>query len=105
MNMFICPKCGHEAHLFGHDGAQLMSLQYLVNFLGSLPLDPRIQQQDDSGIPFVALNPQDRISQIFRDIAKQMMEVVQQNEQDATPIVPQSEEQLTPPLKEIKWNI
>lgn len=105
MNMFICPNCGHEAHLFGHDGAQLMSLQYLVPFLGSLPLDPRIQQQDDTGTPFVALYPDDRISQIFRDTATSMMEVIEQNAQDATPIVPQTEAQLTPQVKEIKWNI
>jgi len=105
MNMFICPKCGYESHLFGHDGAQLMSLQYLVNFLGSLPLDPRIQQQDDAGTPFVALHPTDRISDIFRETAKTVMEVIAQNEQNAEPIVPQSEVQLTPQIKEIKWNI
>lgn len=105
MNMFICPQCGYEAHLFGHDGAQLMSLQYLVPFLGSLPLDPRIQQQDETGTPFVQQHPEDRISQIFRDTAKAMMEVVEQNAQDATPVVPQTEEQLKTQVKEIKWNI
>jgi hypothetical protein len=34
-----------------------------------------------------------------------MMEVIEQNAQDATPIVPQTEAQLTPQVKEIKWNI
>ena len=107
MNMFICPNCGHESHLFGHDGAQLMSLQYLVAFLGSLPLDPRIQQQDDQGTPFIAQHPDDRISQIFKDVATNMMVVIKQNEQHSDqPIVPQSETQLKhPQVKEIKWNI
>lgn len=103
MNMFICPNCGHEAHLFGHDGAQLMSLQYLVNFLGSLPLDQRIQQGDDSGLPFVLAHPDDRITAIFREVARNMMDVVAQ--QDLTPVVPQTAEALQPQIKEIKWNI
>ena len=103
MNMFICPACGHEAHLFGHDGAQLMSLQYLVNFLGSLPLDQRIQHQDEVGMPFVLAYPEDRIAMIFREMVQKMMEVVSQ--QDTSPVVPQAVEQLQPQVKEIKWNI
>lgn len=105
MNMFICPQCGHEEHLFGHDAAQLMSLQYLVNFLGSLPLDKRIQQGDETGVPFVLAHPEDKISTIFRAMARQVVAVVAQNESDATPIVPQTTEQLQPQIKEIKWNI
>lgn len=105
MNMFICPQCGHEEHLFGHDAAQLMSLQYLVNFLGSLPLDKRIQQGDESGVPFALAYPDDRITAIFGDMAKKMVEVVHQNETDASPVVPQTAEQLQPQVKEIKWNI
>jgi len=103
MNMFICPNCGHEAHLFGHDGAQLMSLQYLVNFLGSLPLDQRIQQGDDSGSPFVLAHPNDRITAIFRDVARNTMAVIEQ--QALAPVVPQTEAALQPQVKEIKWNI
>jgi len=103
MNMFICPNCGHEAHLFGHDGAQLMSLQYLVNFLGSLPLDQRIQQGDDSGLPFVLAHPDDRITAIFRDVARNAMAVIEQ--QALAPVVPQTEAALQPQVKEIKWNI
>jgi ATP-binding protein involved in chromosome partitioning len=103
MNMFICPNCGHEAHLFGHDGAQLMSLQYLVNFLGSLPLDQRIQQGDESGLPFVLAHPDDRITAIFREVARNTMAVIDQ--QDLAPVVPQTEAALQPKVKEIKWNI
>jgi len=105
MNMFICPQCGHEEHLFGHDAAQLMSLQYLVNFLGSLPLDKRIQQGDESGLPFVLAHPDDKISVIFREMAHKVVGIVAQNELDATPVVPQTAEQLQPQIKEIKWNI
>jgi ATP-binding protein involved in chromosome partitioning len=105
MNMFICPQCGHEEHLFGHDAAQLMSLQYLVNFLGSLPLDKRIQQGDESGVPFVLAHPDDKISGIFREMARKVVAIVDQNTRDASPVVPQTAEQLQPQIREIKWNI
>jgi ATP-binding protein involved in chromosome partitioning len=105
MNMFICPQCGHEEHLFGHDAAQLMSLQYLVNFLGSLPLDKRIQQSDESGVPFVLAHPDDKISAIFREMASKVVAIIAQNKVDGSPVVPQSVEQLQLQVKEIKWNI
>lgn len=107
MNMFICPKCGHEEHIFGHDGAQLMSLQYMVNFLGSLPLDKRIQEETDGGKPTVAAEPESKIALNFREIARKVASALYIQDSRA-PVVPQTEEQLksgaqTP--QTIKWNI
>lgn len=104
MNMFICPKCGHEEHIFGHDGAQLMSLQYMVNFLGSLPLDRRIQEETDNGNPTVAADPNSKIALNFREIARKLASALYI--QDAKPpIVPQTEAQLKTNTQTIKWNI
>ncbi len=107
MNMFICPKCGHEEHIFGHDGAQLMSLQYMVNFLGSLPLDRRIQEETDAGKPTVFSEPDAKISAIFREIARKTASslFIQDNE---APVVPQTESQLkadSSGKQTIQWNI
>ena len=104
MNMFICPKCGHEEHIFGHDGAQLMSLQYMVNFLGSLPLDRRIQEETDNGNPTVAADPNSKIALNFREIARKLASALYIQDAKA-PIVPQTEAQLKTNTQTIKWNI
>ncbi len=106
MNMFICPKCGHEEHIFGHDGAQLMSLQYLVNFLGSLPLDRRIQAETDAGNPTVVADPESRIAELFRDMARKVGAAAILASREREAVVPQSEADLHGgQVKEIKWNL
>lgn len=70
MSIHICSKCGHEEHIFGQGGGSNMSEQYDVDFLGALPLDIRIRQETDGGKPTVVAEPDHRISQIYRDIAR-----------------------------------
>jgi ATP-binding protein involved in chromosome partitioning len=70
MSTHICSKCGHEEHIFGTGGGQRMSEQNDVDFLGALPLDIRIREETDSGKPTVVADPECRISQIYRDIAR-----------------------------------
>ncbi len=70
MSIHICSKCGHEEHIFGEGGGKSMSEQYGVDFLGALPLDIRIREETDSGKPTVVAEPDSRIAQIYRDIAR-----------------------------------
>ncbi|MGD8569838.1 MAG: iron-sulfur cluster carrier protein ApbC [Gammaproteobacteria bacterium] len=70
MSIHICSQCGHEEHIFGEGGGQSMSDQYNVDFLGALPLDKQIREEVDSGRPTVAVEPESRISQIYREIAR-----------------------------------
>jgi ATP-binding protein involved in chromosome partitioning len=70
MSMHICSNCGHEEHIFGEGGGQRMSEEYNVDFLGGIPLDKRIREETDSGKPTVVAEPDSRISQIYREIAR-----------------------------------
>ena len=70
MSTHICSECGHEEHIFGEGGGQRMSDEYNVDFLGGIPLDKRIREETDSGKPTVVAEPDSRISQIYRDIAR-----------------------------------
>ena len=70
MSIHICSKCGHEEHIFGKGGGQNMSDQYDVDFLGALPLDMRIREETDGGKPTVVADPDSRIAQIYREIAR-----------------------------------
>ena len=70
MSIHICTNCGHEEHIFGSGGGQRMSDQADVDFLGALPLDIRIREETDAGKPTVVAEPESRIAQIYRDIAR-----------------------------------
>ena len=70
MSIHICSKCGHEEHIFGEGGGSRMSEENDVDFLGALPLDKRIREETDSGKPTVVAEPDARISQIYREIAR-----------------------------------
>jgi ATP-binding protein involved in chromosome partitioning len=72
MSLHICSNCGHEEHIFGKGGGQSMSEQYDVDFLGGLPLDIKIREEVDNGKPTVAVDPESRVAQIYRDIARRM---------------------------------
>jgi ATP-binding protein involved in chromosome partitioning len=72
MSIHICSKCGHEEHIFGEGGGQKMSDDYGVDFLGALPLDIKIREEADSGKPTVVAQPDSRITEIYREIARRM---------------------------------
>jgi ATP-binding protein involved in chromosome partitioning len=70
MSIHICSECGHEEHIFGEGGGRRMAEQYNVDFLGGLPLDKRIREETDSGKPTVVAEPDSRIAQNYREIAR-----------------------------------
>lgn len=72
MSMHICSQCGHVEPIFGEGGGARMAGDYGVELLGALPLDIRIREQADGGKPSVAAEPEGRIAQIYREIARKM---------------------------------
>ncbi|MFQ6552512.1 Mrp/NBP35 family ATP-binding protein [Aestuariibius insulae] len=51
MSLYICPECGHEAHLFGHGGVRAEAERLGVPFLGELPLHLDVRIAGDDGVP------------------------------------------------------
>jgi len=72
MSLHICSKCGNEERIFGEGGGERMCNDYNVEFLGALPLDIRIRQETDSGKPTVVAEPESRVSEIYRQIARRV---------------------------------
>jgi len=70
MSIHICSNCGHEEHIFGEGGGAKMADQYGIDMLGALPLDINIRVETDGGKPSVAADPDSRISEIYREIAR-----------------------------------
>ncbi|HSI23050.1 MAG TPA: iron-sulfur cluster carrier protein ApbC [Methylophilaceae bacterium] len=70
MSTHICSKCGHEEHIFGAGGGEQMCKDYNVELLGSLPLDIKIREQADGGMPTVVAEPDSQIAGVYRQIAR-----------------------------------
>lgn len=69
MSMHICSNCGHAEPIFGAGGGETLGADFKVPLLGQLPLDLRIRQGLDAGQPIVVADPENPISQQYRDIA------------------------------------
>ncbi|HHJ14070.1 MAG TPA: iron-sulfur cluster carrier protein ApbC [Gammaproteobacteria bacterium] len=89
MSIHICSSCGHEEHIFGEGGGQRMAEQYDVDFLGALPLDKKIREEVDSGRPSVVAEPEGRIAQIYREIARRTAAKLSQKSKDYAAKFPQ----------------
>jgi ATP-binding protein involved in chromosome partitioning len=70
MSTHICSQCGHEEHIFGAGGGEQMCKDYNVELLGSLPLDIKIREQTDGGMPTVVAEPDSKIAGVYRQIAR-----------------------------------
>jgi ATP-binding protein involved in chromosome partitioning len=82
MSIHVCSNCGHAEHIFGEGGAARMCADYNVPFLGGLPLDIRIREQADSGRPSVVADPDGKIAEIYREIARKTAVFVAQKAED-----------------------
>lgn len=51
MSTYICPNCGHEAHLFGHGGVAAEAERLGLPLLAELPLNLDVRLAGDAGRP------------------------------------------------------
>ncbi|MFZ0215041.1 MAG: Mrp/NBP35 family ATP-binding protein [Candidatus Dormiibacterota bacterium] len=72
MSWFVCPDCGHEHHIFGHGGAERAAERLGVPYLGAIPLETRIRDEADKGVPIVVADPESAGAIAFADVAEQV---------------------------------
>jgi ATP-binding protein involved in chromosome partitioning len=82
MSIHICSNCGHEEYIFGSGGAEKMCKDYDTEFLGALPLDIGIREQADSGKPTVVADPDGRIAEIYKQIARRVAVKIAEQQKD-----------------------
>jgi ATP-binding protein involved in chromosome partitioning len=88
MSLHICSKCGHEERIFGEGGGERMGKDYNVELLGSLALAMSIREQADSGKPTVVSDPDGRVSQIYKQIARRVAVKIAEKQQDHSAAFP-----------------
>jgi len=84
MSLHICSNCGHQEHIFGQGGGQLMSQEYGVPLLGSLPLNISIRERADAGQPTVVDDPEGAIAGLYKGLARSVAVAVSRIAKDSS---------------------
>uniref|UniRef100_A0AAX7SM03 Iron-sulfur cluster transfer protein NUBPL n=1 Tax=Astatotilapia calliptera TaxID=8154 RepID=A0AAX7SM03_ASTCA len=77
MSVFQCPKCNHETHIFGSDGARQLADTLGVTFLGDIPLHITIRETSDRGQPVVISSPNSPEAAAYRTVASAVVQRLQ----------------------------
>ena len=71
MSTYVCPNCGHEAHIFGHGGVRAEAGKLGLPFLGEIPLSLDVRVAGDAGAP-VALG-EGPVAQAYAALAARLV--------------------------------
>ena len=74
MSVFVCPKCGERTHVFGEEGVRRVCEERGFEVLGDVPLDGRICEDADRGMPTVVKEPDSERAKAFVEIARKIGE-------------------------------
>jgi ATP-binding protein involved in chromosome partitioning len=72
MSTYVCSHCGHVEDIFGHGGAEAAAKKLEIPFLGAIPIDKRIREQSDRGVPIVQSDPTHPSALIYKEIVKKL---------------------------------
>lgn len=71
MSYYVCPRCDHEADIFGHGGGEKMAADVGVPFLGRIPIYQPIREGSDTGVPLMISAPESPAARAFMAVAEQ----------------------------------
>lgn len=77
MSYYLCEKCGHKVHIFGHDGAKKTAGDMGETFLGEIPLHFDIRENADNGTPIVMSKPESEHTKAYEQIAQKVIDELQ----------------------------
>ncbi|MFC2821593.1 MAG: Mrp/NBP35 family ATP-binding protein [Sphaerochaeta sp.] len=88
MSFLICPDCGKKIQIFGKDGGKNLSIETGLPFLGGIPMEVGLQQDEDLGVNWLEKNPDSESAKAFREIAEKLHSTVKFTH---TPYIPKFE--------------
>lgn len=68
MSGFVCPYCGARVDVFSKGGGEKIAKDLHISLLGKIPLDPRVSESGDSGVPFILAHKDSEVSKAFMEI-------------------------------------
>jgi ATP-binding protein involved in chromosome partitioning len=87
MSTYVCTKCGHTEHIFGHGGAREAADALQIPFLGEVPINIGIRVAGDDGTPFEIFNtaPPELVGALDH-LVKRVREEVERKARRRTPL-------------------
>ncbi len=70
MSAFICPHCGEATEIFGRGGGETFARRNELEYFGGIPLDIRVRQGGDAGVPAVAQREPGPGAEVMRALAR-----------------------------------
>jgi len=70
MSSFVCPNCRQETAIFDKGGARKAADKMGIRFLGEIPLDLKVREAGDRGVPVVAGDPDGPQARAFVEMAQ-----------------------------------
>ena len=93
MSGFTCPKCGAEINILGVGGGEKISEEMDVPFLGKIPMDPRISEDSDRGMPFIIGHADTPAAKAFKEIVRKIGRFLEDRERLESPPKPSPREE------------
>ncbi len=88
MSVHVCTHCGHVEHLFGSGGGARMAVQYGTELLGELPLDGRVREEADGGVPTVVSAPDSPHAAPYFSMARRTAAALARRARDRSTLFP-----------------
>src|SRR5918992_264878 len=70
MSAFVCPHCGEETEIFGRGGGQRFARENDIEYFGGVPIDIKVRQGGDAGVPAVAQREPGTAAEVLRALAR-----------------------------------
>jgi ATP-binding protein involved in chromosome partitioning len=80
MSGFTCPKCGEKINILGMGGGKRIAEELDVPFLGQIPIDPKICEEADKGVSFLAENTNSASAKAFKEIVKKVKDFLKEKQ-------------------------
>jgi ATP-binding protein involved in chromosome partitioning len=74
MSYFHCPHCGERTDIFSSGGGQRLATELGLPLLASIPLQERVQELCEAGMPVVLAEPETAVARAFAGLAAEVLE-------------------------------
>ncbi len=73
MSYFVCPDTGKKYEIFGKSKTEDVAKQYNTDILGKIPIEPKVAEFSDLGIPVVLAKEDAQSTQAFMEVAEKLI--------------------------------
>jgi ATP-binding protein involved in chromosome partitioning len=85
MSYFVADD-GKRYEIFGQGGGERIAREMGIPFLGAIPIDPRIAEASDRGVPIVHADPGSDIARAYQAIAENMLQELDRCARESAPL-------------------